>query len=103
MEDPKIINLSDRKDGNLSLTPRENKPYCSHTHIEVVETDRLLQCTDCGSLLDPFDWLFSLAKKERYLKWQMDDLKKNIEEAHKQKADLDRDINNLKAKRRRLL
>lgn len=102
----KIVNVIDRED---TTTPepcfkivQENKKYCPHGHLNIFKHHRQVFCTDCGEKIEAFDALVSMASKDNNciseMRWRQIELKRLNEE----KEELENDIKNLKAKKRRL-
>lgn len=42
----------------------ERAQYCRHPGMYVNEQERQCRCQKCGAVLDPFDYLLSVAKRE---------------------------------------
>ncbi|OCA55157.1 hypothetical protein [Photorhabdus namnaonensis] len=64
----------------------ERATFCFHSGIYVNEAERQIRCKKCNQVLDPFDYLLSIAKKETKLisdiKWLREEEKQrrqNIE------------------------
>lgn len=103
MNDSKIITLVPKEGPQPVMKYRDNKPYCRHESITVDEHDRIIECSHCGTLMDAFDFCLHSAKMEAYQFMYIDVVKKELETLREQKAELEREVNNLKAKRRRLI
>lgn len=48
----------------IIIKPDANKKYCPHDQIKIFPHPRLIQCSNCGTTLDPFDHLLSVGLKE---------------------------------------
>ncbi|EGN4669281.1 hypothetical protein ISC94_003547 [Escherichia coli] len=62
------------------------KPYCHHAFVRVDEKERQVRCKICGAVVEPFDWMLSVAKREtrladnvRLLRQEEQERRKNIE------------------------
>lgn len=47
---------------------REKLCKCSNPHYEIDTTNRLVTCTDCGAVTDPFEALLTVCKQPERLK-----------------------------------
>lgn len=72
--------------------------YCSHRTVEVSKQSRTVACTECGSIIDAFDYLHGLARKEIGLFEQLDMLKKEEAELTKRVEALRHEERNVKAR-----
>ncbi|SRH03681.1 hypothetical protein [Shigella flexneri] len=57
-----------RNQVNFLYKPSE-RPYCHHASVRVDEKERQVRCKICGAVVEPFDWMLSVAKRETRLKW----------------------------------
>lgn len=55
---------------------REKLCQCANPHYEIDTTNRLVTCTDCGAIVDPFEALLTVCK-------QPEKLKEDIERLHR--------------------
>ncbi len=69
---------------NIVLFPV--RPYCHHASVRVDEKERQVRCKICGAVVEPFDWMLSVAKREtrladdvRLLRQEERERRKNIE------------------------
>lgn len=76
----------------IVIAPDPNMKFCPHDQIKIYPHHRLIQCSDCGITLDPFDFLLQVGQKEgnqlsnlRYLNHQVKQLQ---EEETKLKASI---------------
>lgn len=47
----------------------EKRAMCRHTHVEVYSNEPILECKDCGGIVDPYVWI-----RQRCADWkQMED------------------------------
>ena len=80
--------------------PPKAKPFCPHNHTEVDARHRELVCADCGSDVDPFEFLRHLADHiDRYhdcCAWA----KRDAERAKRELDDIKRELRNAKARLR---
>lgn len=58
-----IVKMSDKKMVNI----KPMNSICNHPHIEVDGDMRQITCLNCGSNVDPFDWIFKFGIKEEML------------------------------------
>lgn len=103
----KIVKIIEREETDIP-EPSMNivdtdygKPYCPHDEINLFIHQRQVQCRNCRQVIDPIDFIFRLAREESnhisQIRWLRHELK-NIE---KQKSDLERQVGNLKAQKRK--
>jgi len=59
--------------------PTEAK-RCFHTSVLVSEFERKLTCRLCRKVLDPFEYILSIAKKETHLDWELRALRNEIKQ-----------------------
>lgn len=55
------------RDATNFLYEESGRPFCRHSLVTVGEKDREVRCRACGAIVDPFDWMLSVAKKETQL------------------------------------
>lgn len=102
----KIVKVIEREETDMpepSLNViEEHRKYCAHEHVNLFVHHRILVCRDCDATIDPYDFVFKLAREGNNhistIKWLRYELK-NIQ---KQKEELEKDIRNLKAQKRRV-
>lgn len=81
--------------------PPKAKRFCPHHHVEVDERHRELVCQDCGSDVDPFDFLSYMAHSiDKYTEYTAR-AKRDAEHAERELADVKRRLRNAKAQLRR--
>ncbi|MGT0365006.1 hypothetical protein ACVOBJ_23690, partial [Shigella sonnei] len=51
-----------RNQVNFLYEPSE-RPYCHHASVRVDEKERQVRCKICGAVVEPFDWMLSVAKR----------------------------------------
>lgn len=69
------------------LAKKKDKPFCKHGQTIVVDDqNRIIECSVCGAVLDPFDYFWQLAQEEtglvnhiRHFKSQREVLAKEVE------------------------
>lgn len=49
---------------DLQFLPEGERVLCFHTSVWVNEFERQIRCRRCETVLDPFDYLLSIAKRE---------------------------------------
>ncbi|EGX06793.1 TPA: hypothetical protein ACHKMM_000749 [Escherichia coli] len=77
------------------------KPYCHHASVRVDEKERQVRCKICGAVVEPFDWMLSVAKRETRL---ADDVKQLRQEERERRKNIEKLIQierNVKARIRR--
>ncbi|EFW1376269.1 hypothetical protein F3J82_22325, partial [Shigella sonnei] len=74
-----------RNQVNFLYEPSE-RPYCHHASVRVDEKERQVRCKICGAVVEPFDWMLSVAKREtrladdvRLLRQEEQERRRNIE------------------------
>lgn len=103
MSESKLITLVPKEGLPTAMKPKANTPWCPHNHILVDEHNRTIECERCGTIMDAFDFCLHSAKMEAMQFYYIDEVKKEVERLRLIKDELEREVNNLKAKRRRLL
>jgi hypothetical protein len=88
--EPLPENLIQREEDHLGRTR-----YCTHGRITLDEHQRLVNCADCGAVLDPFQFLL---KQAELLQRAWD----NHRMAARKVEELNASISNLKAEEKRL-
>ncbi|TNP85899.1 hypothetical protein FIC03_23270 [Escherichia coli] len=89
-----------RNQVNFLYKPSE-KPYCHHASVRVDEKERQVRCKICGAVVEPFDWMLSVAKRETRL---ADDVKQLRQEERERRKNIEKLIQierNVKARIRR--
>ncbi|NGI67705.1 hypothetical protein G5687_25435 [Escherichia coli] len=89
-----------RNQVNFLYEPSE-KPYCHHASVRVDEKERQVRCKICGAVVEPFDWMLSVAKRETRL---ADDVKQLRQEERERRKNIEKLIQierNVKARIRR--
>lgn len=73
-------NADIREMRNLTQEPKpENVPYrCTHMKLHVDSHHRSLTCRRCGAVVDPFDWINSIADGETKVEWELKTLRMEI-------------------------
>lgn len=98
----KTINLNNPEVRRTFTVSQNKKRHCSHNHIEVDETERIIECSDCEKRVDAFDFIMSLAHKENRHFWRLDEIKRMTDVLENEMRELQRRVKNLKAQERRL-
>lgn len=103
MSDDKILtfDLGLKKQRKRGVKNREFN-RCSHKQMLADEHNKVLECSECGYIMHPWDYVFNIAKKEenifnhlKYTKMEQIRLDDELKE-------LKRKINNAKAQLRRV-
>ncbi len=73
-------NADIREMRNLTQEPKPDKlPYrCTHMKLHVDSHHRSLTCRRCGAVVDPFDWINSVADGETKVEWELKALRREI-------------------------
>ncbi len=90
-----------RNQVNFLYEPSE-RPYCHHASVRVDEKERQVRCKICGAVVEPFDWMLSVAKRETRL---ADDVKLLRQEEQERRKNIEKLIQierNAKARIRRV-
>jgi hypothetical protein len=99
MSDNNVVELGK----NIMLKPVKSKyTRCKHLSILVIEDTRLLQCSDCGKTIDPFDYLLGYANGQQRIVWNLKLVKIELKEIQEKIAVLKKDKINLQAQVNRL-
>ncbi|HYE35479.1 hypothetical protein [Methylocaldum sp.] len=72
---------------------------CAHWQLVIDERSRTLACKDCGSIIEPFNWLLNVARRADSFDTQHRALRVEIERAKKTLDAVHRELR--KAERRR--
>ncbi|MEI7375657.1 hypothetical protein [Dickeya chrysanthemi] len=83
---------------NFVEAPKPEGRTCRHERVVVSEHERSVKCRLCGAVLDPFDYLLSLAKKETRLDWELTGLRCEIRSHREGLEKLKREEANCKAR-----
>ncbi|MBK5072552.1 hypothetical protein I2492_05955 [Budviciaceae bacterium CWB-B4] len=84
-----MLNVSKAKKGEV---------YCHHELIEINEHQRSVTCRRCKAVVDPFDWINSVAKKEANIAWELTSLRREIKSHREGLEKLKREETNCKAR-----
>ena len=99
MSDNNVVELGK----NIMLEPVKSKyTGCKHLKILVVEDTRLLECSDCGKAIDPFDHLLRYANGQQRIVWNLKHVKIELKEIQEKIVVLKKDKINLQAQVNRL-
>jgi ribosomal protein S27E len=109
-DDTDIIQLSDRTpDRRFRVVGLDRAPACRHRETVLQEAQRMLACQECGTLIDPFDWLMQIASLKAgldvtYLRLrdQIDGLDKTLASRRREAARVKAEIKLLEEERTRL-
>lgn len=68
----------------LNIVKAAKEPgYCRHERTVIDEHRRVLACRHCDKVIDPFDWVMSIANKEACIDWELSDLRREVIEHRK--------------------
>jgi hypothetical protein len=89
----------------LKIVITNDKPdyrYCTHEQIKIFPHHRIIQCSECGARLDPFEHLLAVGRKEgnqlsniTYLSAQVKRYSEEIEKLKKEILKLKKERNGL--------
>lgn len=87
---------------NITVTDRKNhiQHRCKHRAIEVCETDRVVRCTKCGCVIDPFEHILQVATDGEHIVTEIEQLHRRRDELRESVANLEREEKNTKARLR---
>ncbi|HCX5071764.1 TPA: hypothetical protein OZT93_000923 [Escherichia coli] len=87
---------------NITVTDRKNyiQHSCKHRVIEVCETDRVVRCTKCGCVIDPFEHILQVATDGEHIVTEIEQLHRRRDELRESVANLEREEKNTKARLR---
>ncbi|EEH6229431.1 TPA: hypothetical protein P7Q51_004190 [Escherichia coli] len=87
---------------NITVTDRKNhiQHSCKHRAIEVCETDRVVRCTKCGCVIDPFEHILQVATDGEHIVTEIEQLHRRRDELRESVANLEREEKNTKARLR---
>lgn len=81
-----------------SVLPKGKRSYaCSCLAVEADFHTRQLECRNCHRIIDPFDYIWDLAMKEKRYISEVEHKRKELEEICKEVAELRRQRNYLKS------
>lgn len=78
------------------------KKYCEHNRIVIDEDKKILECSDCKSVLDPIDYLTSIAHRENSMWERYCNYDKEVDKLKKRYLNLNKEIERLKRVREKL-
>lgn len=82
-----------------SITPRRDRlNHCRHMQVIADEKTRSLICESCGTVIDPFEYLWAIACKDDRLDYRKTRLEKEIKKLMPELEDLKRQERNIKAR-----
>lgn len=61
---------------DLAGVQKPDKAFCRHAGVTLVEASRTIECSDCGSLLEPFDWALRWVNKNSRERQQVEQMRK---------------------------
>lgn len=84
-----VVSLNEAR--GRSLLRKEAPPEkrrCGHRAVFVAAEHRMLECQNCGAMVDPFDFLWETAREESSLTAEVEALKAKRDALKKEVADL---------------
>ena len=97
-EQPKIIKFDKER---LPLKIKRTK-FCNHPYVWVDEEIRMLKCRKCETVIDPYDYLYQWACRDRALERSRAAFEREVERLRKITTELKRKEINTRARLRRL-
>ncbi|EBB1398607.1 hypothetical protein NEJ09_002473 [Salmonella enterica] len=87
---------------NIVVTNRKEyaQKRCKHGAVIVEEAERVLRCTQCGIVLDPFEHILSVAYAGEAVVTEITKLYQRRDELRESVANLEREEKNVKARLR---
>ncbi|MGM3172483.1 hypothetical protein [Dickeya lacustris] len=85
---------------NFVEAPKPEGLTCRHERVVVSEHERSVACRLCGAVLEPFDHLLALAKKETRIEWELTGLRHEIKSHREGLEKLKREEANCKGRLR---
>lgn len=98
-----MSNIIDFKNkDSLTLSGTEVKPWkCKHSQVKVDELRRLIECKQCGQFIEPYDYIYMLAKRDAVLRTNARCLTDDVKGLTAEVAELKRIKSNLRSQIRR--
>lgn len=96
----KIIDIEGA--GGRAFTVKDTPTMCRHMQTEIDTHSRMVVCTACNKVIDPYDYMLNLALTERTERWQFREIKALRNKLQSEVEELQRQVTNLKAQKRRL-
>lgn len=84
----------------IKKAPAGGPIYCRHDAIYIDDHARILECRECGKVIDAYDYVLALAHKEIRLFEDIASLKKEQQELMSTREKLKNDVRNAKARLR---
>lgn len=99
MSDSKIIQFNPSE--RLPIIVKEREGYCIHNYVILDEKTRMLECGDCGQIIEVYDYMHEWAMGDRRLSLTRKSLRRDIKKLSAELEDLKREEKNIKARIRR--
>ncbi|MDR3437156.1 cell division protein ZapB [Telmatospirillum sp.] len=90
---PKVVTMADFRPSVRRKAARYNT--CRHTRIMIDTEHRLLECRDCGAVVEPIEYLMKCAVLEESVYATVQQLRKEVEELKAERASLASERNQL--------
>ncbi|MBJ8931656.1 hypothetical protein [Citrobacter freundii] len=92
------------EDKLLNITITRRKEYsqvrCKHQAVEVEELERIIRCLQCGSAVDPFEYILRCAADSEAVVTEIKQLYQRRDELREAVGNLEREEKNAKARLR---
>ena len=73
----------------IQKEPEDRKArYCTHDKVFALKEHRMLECQSCGSMVDPFDWVWKWATQETHITHEVENRRKQLDGIKKEVATL---------------
>lgn len=105
MDNDDIIDFSKKTSEIKSrlISKKENKyNRCKHRHVEIDDHTKMLECTSCGYIMTPYDYVLRLAERETNIFNNLKYAKMEHSQLNDELKELKRKIKNAKAQLNRV-
>jgi hypothetical protein len=85
-EDGKVINFKTAAPSARmkQFDAADKRPSCPHHHIEIWHKEPIIECQDCGAVVDPYYWIRQRCEDWRQMEdavqWRINAAKRELEE-----------------------
>ena len=103
MDDEKNIVKFELKTERFTIKKKTfRETTCRHGHTTINEKRRLVECDACGTCIEPYDYIYMVAKREVSIRYDIKSLLAERAELRRQIERLKKDKHNVKAQINRL-
>lgn len=96
------IKFPERPRSSLTVVRTPNRRRCSHSSLELDTHTRKMACKHCACVIEPFDYLVSVANKESHLRSEEMVLADEVKRKRDELDDVKRKLANAKAQLNRV-